>query len=166
MFVMRRQATVFMKALCSLLEQSQAMANLTFVSFLRDKWISVVSSLQMLHQMVKLFSTDWLPNGNNYVRDMIAGEGSEDFMPWNLLKVTLLLSRDKMHGKRQPLWFKHCRASCFCLFCFSDYCPRMQKLHEIFCATSFESLFHVVKASEWICTAMCMERVVLLIECV
>lgn len=46
----------------------QAMAFLTFMSFLRDKWICVVSGLQMLLQMVKLLSADWLPNGNNYVR--------------------------------------------------------------------------------------------------
>lgn len=99
--------------------------------------------------MVEPFSVDWLPNGMNYVKDMIVGEGSEeDFMPWNLLKRTLLLSRGEMHGKRQPLWFNRCKASCFCLFCFSDYCPRTQILREIFCATLFELLFCAVKASE------------------
>lgn len=40
----------------------------------------------------------------------------------------------------------------------------MQTLHDLFCATLFELLFHVVKASGWIYAAMCMERVVLLIE--
>lgn len=41
----------------------------------------------------------------------------------------------------------------------------MQTLHDLFCATLFQLLFDVVKASGWIYAAMCTERVVL-IECV